>query len=210
MKLITKLTLSAALVAGFTAAPAMAGPLDIVKDAAKAEAKKEAKKQAKDMAIEKAQSMTGVSDSTVDLAEKALDVTGVVKAEPEDTSLLGKATDLAKDKVNIGGGSTGILGSGASSLLGGTSLKDQAIGMAKDKAMGMAKDQVNIGTHDGNKMETMKDKMMSHPGGDKVIQKGGPAMAEPAQAAPTLPTNCPSGTTGQPDGTCMITGDYGS
>lgn len=184
MKFITKLAVTAVLAAGFTAAPAMAGPMDLIKKKAESEAKKEVRKEMKKQAVDKVVSATGMKETTVTTAvdggEKALEMTGMI------------------DKVSSSKSEGGMM--------------DKAMGMAKGGMKikgGQSDDAATMSTDGDSKMESLKKKMMGYPGGDKVIQKGSPAIvAEPAQVM--TPTNCPSGTTGQPDGTCMITGDYGS
>jgi len=82
-------------------------------------------------------------------------------------------------------------------------------GSAEDAAMAVAKDRA-------------KDAMMEKAGtmvGTKSAPVQGisaPLQTMPVPAGATLksgqaysaPSNCPSGTTAQPDGTCMITGNY--
>ena len=92
---------------------------------------------------------------------------------------------------------------GAKVLLGGGSKTDAAIAIGKNRAKDLVTDQVGKGqTH-------------------TIIQKGsgsyGSGTPAPTQSygngtsvpAPTTTVNCPSGTKAQPDGTCMITGNWG-
>ena len=113
---------------------------------------------------------------------------------------------------------------GAKVLLNGGSKTDAAIAIAKDRAEGLVKDQMSKGqTH-----TIIQKGTAAYGSGTKAKESYGSGTAAPAQsygsgtAAPaesygsgtsapaTTPTvNCPSGTKAQPDGTCMITGNWG-
>ena len=179
MKTLTKLMITAALTASFTAAPAMAGPLDLIKNKAKSEAKKEAKKEMKKKAVEQAVSMTGTSESTattaVDGAEKVMEMTGVIEAEPKaDKSMMSKAMDMAKD---------------------GMKMKETSSEMPEEHH-----DATKMKHVDGEVDKVIQKAMPAPTAAAPMIK---------APAAPMLPpVSCPEGTTAQDDGTCMITGDF--
>lgn len=107
----------------------------------------------------------------------------------------GSATTFT-DGVSVGGVSAGDVASGVGAVSSGGvvgAAKGSATSYAKDKAPSSAKTY-----------------------GSAVISKSGAtpssATTYPAPAATTTalpPVNCPSGTTAQADGTCMVTGNWG-
>jgi len=189
MKLVC-LMASAALFA--FASPTFAQSSDMVKD----KAMDMAKDQAKDMVKKKVKGQTG------DLGAKAIDVGANMM---DGKSMKDVAIDAAMDKPKIslkdqalgsviGGGMVNEAGSMSTDekikagkiLMKGGSVQDAGTAIAKDRA---------------------KDKLMDKAG--EMLSKQ--MITETAPKTPAMPAalvNCPSGTTAQPDGTCMITGDY--
>ena len=113
---------------------------------------------------------------------------------------------------------------GAKVLLNGGSKTDAAIAIAKDRAEGLVKDQMSKGqTHTIIQKGTAaygsgtKAKESYGSGTPAPAQSYGSGTAAPAESygsgtsapATTTTLNCPSGTKAQPDGTCMITGNWG-
>ena len=124
---------------------------------------------------------------------------------------------------------------GAKVLLNGGSKTDAAIAIGKDRAEGLVKDQMSKGqTHTiiqkgtaayGSGTKAKESYGSGTPAPAESYGSGTPAPAEsygsgtpaPAESygsgtsapATTTTLNCPSGTKAQPDGTCMITGNWG-
>ena len=124
---------------------------------------------------------------------------------------------------------------GAKVLLNGGSKTDAAIAIAKDRAEGLVKDQMSKGqTHTiiqkgtaayGSGTKAKESYGSGTPAPAQSYGSGTPAPAQsygsgtpaPAESygsgtsapATTTTVNCPSGTKAQPDGTCMITGNWG-
>ena len=124
---------------------------------------------------------------------------------------------------------------GAKVLLNGGSKTDAAIAIGKDRAEGLVKDQMSKGqTHTiiqkgtaayGSGTKAKESYGSGTPAPAQSYGSGTPAPAEsygsgtpaPAESygsgtsapATTTTLNCPSGTKAQPDGTCMITGNWG-
>ena len=124
---------------------------------------------------------------------------------------------------------------GAKVLLNGGSKTDAAIAIAKDRAEGLVKDQMSKGqTHTiiqkgtaayGSGTKAKESYGSGTPAPAQSYGSGTPAPAQsygsgtpaPAESygsgtsapATTTTLNCPSGTKAQPDGTCMITGNWG-
>ena len=124
---------------------------------------------------------------------------------------------------------------GAKVLLNGGSKTDAAIAIGKDRAEGLVKDQMSK----GQSHTIIQKGTAAYGSGTKAKESYGSGTAAPAQsygsgtpapaqsygsgtpapaesygsgtsAPATTPTvNCPSGTKAQPDGTCMITGNWG-
>lgn len=113
---------------------------------------------------------------------------------------------------------------GAKVLLNGGSQTDAAIAIGKDRARGLVTDQVSKGqTH-----TIIQKGTAAYGSGTKAKESYGSGTPAPAQSygsgtlaptqsygsgasapAATTTVNCPSGTKAQPDGTCMITGNWG-
>ena len=124
---------------------------------------------------------------------------------------------------------------GAKVLLNGGSKTDAAIAIGKDRAEGLVKDQMSKGqTHTiiqkgtaayGSGTKAKESYGSGTPAPAESYGSGTPAPAQsygsgtaaPAESygsgtsapATTTTLNCPSGTKAQPDGTCMITGNWG-
>lgn len=134
-----------------------------------------------------------------------------------------KGVDIAKDKAtsslpSVGGSSLpsvgglgGITDTSLSSgesitagkvLLKGGSKEDAAIAVAKDRGKNKLKD-FGSSTVYGTAPTT------TELGSDTVYGTAPTTTTAPAPSAPAAAAiNCPYGTTAQPNGTCMITGDY--
>lgn len=124
---------------------------------------------------------------------------------------------------------------GAKVLLNGGSKTDAAIAIGKDRVEGLVKDQMSKGqTHTiiqkgtaayGSGTKAKESYGSGTPAPAQSYGSGTPAPAQsygsgtpaPAESygsgtsapATTTTLNCPSGTKAQPDGTCMITGNWG-
>ena len=113
---------------------------------------------------------------------------------------------------------------GAKVLLNGGSKTDAAIAIGKDRAEGLVKDQMSKGqTHTiiqkgtaayGSGTKAKESYGSGTPAPAESYGSGTPAPAESygsgtSAPATTTTLNCPSGTKAQPDGTCMITGNWG-
>ena len=113
---------------------------------------------------------------------------------------------------------------GAKVLLNGGSKTDAAIAIGKDRAEGLVKDQMSKGqTHTiiqkgtaayGSGTKAKESYGSGTPAPAQSYGSGTPAPAESygsgtSAPATTTTLNCPSGTKAQPDGTCMITGNWG-
>ncbi len=87
---------------------------------------------------------------------------------------------------------------------------DKAIDMGADMAKGASvKDAAQDAVMDG---ATSKAKGMATdrmPGGGTIKTRAPDVSVPAAPNQSGVPTNCPAGTTGQADGTCMITGNWG-
>ena len=113
---------------------------------------------------------------------------------------------------------------GAKVLLNGGSKTDAAIAIGKDRAEGLVKDQMSK----GQSHTIIQKGTAAYGSGTKAKESYGSGTAAPAQSygsgtpapaesygsgtsapATTTTLNCPSGTKAQPDGTCMITGNWG-
>lgn len=144
-----------------------------------------------------AQTTDAVKDQAVDMAK--------------DT-VKDKATDMAKDKAKD------MAADAIKSETAGDVMVKGAEGVMKDKvnetAMDMAEDHAKDKAKDMAKKEMMGEPTMET--GD--VMEAPAVIQSPVEAPlPTIATDtpvqtiniaCPSGTTAQPDGTCMITGDY--
>lgn len=143
-----------------------------------------------------------------------------------------KATDMAKDKAkDMVGEKAGAMVDPAMKagehMMKGDSVKDAAMKAGESEAKSMMKDKAESygsGTKDamkdkakdasygsGAKAEDvmMKEKSSSYGSGGTVKSApnyGSGTTTATTTAAPAI--NCPFGTTAQPDGTCMITGNY--
>ena len=113
---------------------------------------------------------------------------------------------------------------GAKVLLNGGSKTDAAIAIGKDRAEGLVKDQMSK----GQSHTIIQKGTAAYGSGTKAKESYGSGTPAPAQSygsgtpapaesygsgtsapATTTTLNCPSGTKAQPDGTCMITGNWG-
>ena len=210
--------IAAALMVSASVLPATAfaqdGMKDKAKDMAVDMAKDKAKDEAKDMMGDK-MGATGhmATDKAIDMGAdmakgKSMKdaATGAVMggAKSEAKSMMQGDTMLT-EKGKMDGDD--MMTAGKVMMKGGTA-EDAAMAVAKENA----KDAM---THNAKKM--MKKGMGQHEGTVKSAPMmdgkeggNGMTMSEPMAApAPSLPPiNCPAGTTAQPNGTCMITGDY--
>ena len=174
---------------------------------------------AQDAMVDKAKDMA--VDKGVDMAkDKAMGVVGddkagyidpaakagkdLLKGESAKDAVLGavKSEGTSASKGAIGGITDTSLSSGEAVTAGkvifnGGSKEDAAIAVAK----GRAKDSLQEKA-EGFVSQTVAGKPSAS---DSVIIDS-PSIAAPA--TPQVAVNCPSGTTAQPNGTCMITGDY--
>ena len=118
-------------------------------------------------------------------------VLGAVKSEGTSASkgAIGGITDtsLSSDEALTAG----------KVILKGGSKEDAAIAVAKGRAKDSLKEKA-----EGFVSQTVAGE---HRASDSVVVD---STSVAAPATPQVTVNCPSGTTAQPNGTCMITGDY--
>lgn len=212
MKQFKTLTmLSAAVLMGF-AAPSFAQNTDMIKDKAIDMAKDKVKNKATDMATEKAGDMGGT------VAGKGVDMgADMMKGKSMKDAAKGAVMDSGKSTVKSDSGLMGtVLGSSA-----GTDMAKDAVGsMSTDEKMKAGKIMLKGGSAKeaatAVAKDRAKDKMMNTAKGmlTKEMSRGTASTMETAPIIETAPAptavmvNCPAGTTAQPNGTCMITGDY--
>ena len=163
---------------------------------------------AQDAMVDKAKDMA--VDKGVDVAkDKAKGMVGDDKAQYVDPAAkVGKKMlmgDSAKDAVIGAATSDGkALAKGA---VMGSSMTDNSL--SAEEAVTAGKVMMKGGSKEDAAMAVAKDRAK-----DKMMEKAGAMMsgdtapmAAPA-TAPQAVINCPAGTTAQPNGTCMVTGDY--
>lgn len=201
----TKLMLAGAAFSLIAASPATAQMKDM-KDEARDMAVDEGKAMAKDKAADELSGMSGTA------ADKAIDVgADMAKGKSMKDSAMKAATksgkshmkkEMSDGEMDLGGGAGSITDTNMSTdemmtagkvMSKGGSMEDAAMEVGKDrmetKAKSMMKDEASKMMHQGT-------------------IKSAPAATTTMPASTTIAVNCPSGTTAQPDGTCMITGDY--
>ena len=202
MKLLTSTFMASALILG---AASMATAQDSMKE------------KATDMAIDKATDIT--KDKATDMAgEKAGQMVEpaakvgkhMTKGDSaKDAAMkVGKSEvkSMAKEKVMEDGVSMDSQDSiiAGKVMMEGGSKEDAMMAVAKDKTKDVVMDKAD---------SMMKKEMMqsgtvkSAPAMQKSYGSGTPAATTTA-SVPAASINCPSGTTAQANGTCMVTGDY--
>ena len=207
MRIFTSALLASALVLG-TASMASA-QLGKLKDLATDAAKDAATDRAKDAVANQAGSSLGGSS-----------LGGLTGGSSLGKSALGGITGGSSlgGLGGVAGSAAGSLSTqdqitGAKVLLGGGSKTDAAIAIGKNRAKDLVTDQVGKGqTH-----TIIQKGTAAYGSGTKAKESYGSGTPAPAEsygsgtsAPATTPTvNCPSGTKAQPDGTCMITGNWG-
>ena len=206
MKLLKTTLIASALILG-TGSMALAqtsyGSGTKAKDAVVDKATDIAKDKAKDVVGDKA-------GAIVDPAVKAGE--NMIKGDSVKDAVIKAGTSEAKSY-----GSGGVAGEAAKSmdakdtvtagkvLIKGGSKEEAALAVAKDNAKDAMMDKA-----DG----LLKDKATSYGSGSGTgtIKSSAPAYGSgttaPASAPAATTINCPSGTTAQADGTCMVTGNY--
>lgn len=204
MKLLKTTLIASALILG-TGSMALAqtsyGSGTKAKDAVVDKATDIAKDKAKDVVGDKA-------GAFVDPAVKAGE--NMIKGDSVKDAVIKAGTSEAKSY-----GSGGVAGEAAKSLdakdtvtagkvlIKGGSKEEAALAVAKDNAKDAMMDKA-----DG----LLKDKAESYGSGTGTIKSSAPAYGSgttaPASAPAATTINCPSGTTAQADGTCMVTGNY--
>lgn len=144
------------------------------------------KDKAADMAVDKAKSevKSQVKDAVNNpVADKAIDI-GADMAK--GTSMKDAAQDVMMDEVK-----SNAKGMATARMPGGGTIKTSA----PQAPAVIMHESYNESTATEN---TVMDAPQPLPA----------PVSTPAVTQSGIPTNCPSGTTGQPDGTCMITGNY--
>lgn len=204
-KTVTVMTVASLM--AFAATPSFAQDTDMIKD----KAVDMAKDKAKDVAVDKAGTMGGAA---VDMGA------GMAKGKSMKDAAKGVAMDAGKAEMKSATGMDGMTTGaviGGAGALNSSMTTDEKIkagkvmmkgGSAEDAAMAVAKDRAK-----DKMMDTARDMvsgqtapMAPAPAANPVAAPTAASVAAPAPMA--APVNCPAGTTGQPDGTCMITGDY--
>ena len=127
-----------------------------------------------------------------------------------------KATDIAKDKAadvitNSAPGSitspdlsTGETITAGKVLLGGGSTTDAAIAVGRSRVESRVNDQVEKAKSDP---ASFGSSILGNNTPDPVQEA--PVQSTPTVTAPAPVISCPAGTTAQPNGTCMVTGNWG-
>lgn len=210
MRLLTTAFLASTLALG-TAGIASA-QLGNLKDLATDAAKDAAMDKAKDLAADQAGSALGGSALGGLTGGSAL---GGLTGGSALGGVVGSAAGSLSTQEQI---------TGAKVLLNGGSKTDAAIAIGKDRAEGLVKDQMSKGqTHTiiqkgtaayGSGTKAKESYGSGTPAPAQSYGSGTPAPAESygsgtSAPATTTTLNCPSGTKAQPDGTCMITGNWG-
>jgi len=208
MKLLKTTLIASALILG-TGSMALAqtsyGSGTKAKDAVVDKATDIAKDKAKDVVGDKA-------GAIVDPAVKAGE--NMIKGDSVKDAVIKAGTSEAKSY-----GSGGVAGEAAKSmdakdtvtagkvLIKGGSKEEAALAVAKDNLLKDKATSYGSGTKDA-----MKDKAESYGSGTGTIKSSAPAYGSgttaPASAPAATTINCPSGTTAQANGTCMVTGNY--
>ena len=193
MRILTTALLSAGLMMG-TASIAHA-QLGALKDAASKAATDAAKDKASGLLGTSAPAPSPLESATSGLLGNNASTSGLgnVASGVAGNSTLGSITssDLSGDETLTAG----------KILLGGGSTTDVATTIAKDRAKAQGKDLLNqqIGSVAGSL-------------GSGTQYEEAPAATQgsgTSYQAPAAAVNCPSGTTAQADGSCMITGNWG-
>ncbi len=203
-KLKTVLT-AGMLAAAFAAVPAYAQIGDM-KDKAKEMAVDKAEDKAKD---EMAKQVTG--DAAV-AGDAAIEVgADMAKGQSAKDAVMGKvqgeAKSTTKTSIATDGMTTGETIKAGKIIAKGGSTTDAAMEIGKDrmktKAKGWAEEEAGKMIHKGAKTDAEMDMKTN-------VQTSTPAASSSTniQTSTSLAVNCPAGTTAQPNGTCMITGDY--
>jgi len=173
-------------------------------------AKEVAVDKATDMAKDKAKDMVGEeAGKMVDPAMKA--GKHMMKGDSAKDAMMkageSEAKSMMKDKAKSYG--SGTKAEDAMMKKGDAMMKDEA----KSYGSGTKAKDAMMKEGDSMMKEKATDVMMKK--GDAMMKEGtiktsapsyGSGTAAPAPAVPVL--NCPAGTTAQPNGTCMITGNY--
>lgn len=194
----------------------------ILGTASMAAAQDSMKDKATDMAVDKATDMAKdkVTDMAGDKAGQMVDPAAKVgKNMMKGDSLKDASMKAAQSegKSMVKGtaksyGSGAVAGEAAKSMDAKDAMTAGKVmmkgGSKEDAAMAVAKDKAKDAMMD--KADGMMKKEMMQSGTVKSAPTYGSGTAAPAATAPatTVTVNCPSGTTAQPNGTCMVTGDY--
>ena len=209
----------------FIAAALLVTPAAFAQDAMTDKAKDMAVDVAKDKAKDMAADQMGDTGSMA--ADKAIDVgADMMKGESMKDAAMGAAADMGKDKAKSHMMSDGTMMDGAKMgtkmdghdamtagkvMAKGGSMQDAGAAVAKDKMKDHMMDKAKhmMKSSEGKTAQegvTYQQEGTSHQGTIKTPPPVMNTMPVPAQS--TMAINCPYGTTAQPNGTCMITGDY--
>lgn len=196
MKLLKTTLIASALILG-TGSMALAqtsyGSGTKAKDAVVDKATDIAKDKAKDVVGDKA-------GAIVDPAVKAGE--NMIKGDSVKDAVIKAGTSEAKSY-----GSGGVAGEAAKSM----DAKD-TVTASKVLIKGGSKEEAALAVAKDNAKDAMKDKAESYGSGTGTIKSSAPAYGSgttaPASAPAATTINCPSGTTAQANGTCMVTGNY--
>jgi len=187
---------------------------DAMTDKAKDVAVDVAKDKAKDMAADK------MGDKGSMVSDKAIDVgADMVKGKSMKDAAMGTAANMGKTKtkdaimgespsVSTGGMTTGDAMTAGKVMVKGGSAEDAAKAVAKERAKDAVTDNAKKMMHKGmgQHQGTVKSVPMMNGGSEGTNTMMSTTTSAPPAAM--APINCPYGTTAQPNGTCMITGDY--
>ena len=149
----------------------------------------------------------GLTDKAKDVAvDKAKD-SAVDAAKSYGSGSIGSTTLSDKEKLKAG-----------KVIIKGGSTKDAAMTIGKDRVEDAAKETVK--SYGSGTKDAMKDKASSYGSGTKDAAKesygSGTSSTTTAPAPTSAPIStpsapviaCPAGTTAQPNGTCMVTGNW--
>lgn len=187
--------------------------------------------KAKDMAVDKAvdTAKDAATDTAVDvvgedkamMVEPAMDaVENMIKGDSASEAVMkvgkAEAKDAVMSDVDVSMDTEDAM-TASKVIMKGGSAEDAAMAVAKDRAKDqlMEKAENIIMEEVGSSTVVMDEAVVetstvvaTDPTGAVLPVEATVTTTTTPAAAQTVVVNCPAGTTGQPDGSCMITGDY--
>lgn len=215
----TSILMTAVATFAFAATPSFAQDADMMKDKAMDMAKDKVKSKAQDMATDAAGDMAGeAAGKGVDMGADMMKGKSAKDAAMDAVMDSGKSS--MKSETGLGDMGATILGTGTAADMGADAIGSMSTeekmkagkimlngGSAEEAATAVAKDRMKDKAED-MLMDKASSMMSGGVGNGAAVETPSTPMAPMAAPAPAVTINCPSGTTAQPNGTCMITGDY--